>query len=406
MEKASLAWAEVKNHVKKAKDIVHDLPISEIKEATPSQVGSTTSSVVSELGRKNALKSKELAQRLRDITAIPAIANNNVKKIYGSEKGRVMNQILDQAVTPKKQTQKTVIGTSNHQEYGSQDSISQVSQSHFWGRNNCTQSGARRNRAPPSITDWVCVPTKRHPGKEKPLHHGKIRSFRNLFENSFRISFLFDPNSMGSSQSASSTIRAIKFDGSNVELFREFEQSVLMKIVNNADLDFDYKFMNLLDTLGGSPLAVVQSFTEELNFQNFVKAIEALYYTYGEPTKFRDALLRQLINEEPIDIKKPESLLKINALISKVFRTFGGESGGNQLLATSFIMEAIKMTPGTATIFNDWLDASMREKNLKVLQQWLEWKYQHSVSENLLQKSAQGFRNVKIPPIMSNVSVI
>ena len=288
-----------------------------------------------------------------------------------------------------------------------EDSVSQNFQSHFQGRNNYTQSGARRNRAPsPSIMDWVCVPTERHPGKKKPLHHGKIRSFRNLFENSFRMSFLFDPNSKGSYQSASSTIRAIKFDGSNVELFREFEQSVMMKIVNNDNLDFDYKFMNLLETLGGSPLAVVQSFTEELNFQNFVKAIEALYYAYGEPTKFRDALLRQLINEEPIDIKKPESLLKTNALISKVFRTFGGESGGNQHLATSFIMEAIKMTPGTATIFNDWLDASMREKNLKVLQQWLEWKYQHSVSENLLQKSAQGFRNVKIPPIMSNVSVI
>ena len=69
----------------------------------------------------------------------------------------------------------------------------------------------------------------------------------------------------------------------------------------------------------------------------------------------------------------------------------------------SCLMESIKMTPGTAANFDAWLDSSMREKNLKVLQQWLEWKYQRSVSDNLLQKSAQEFTNVKIPPIMTTV---
>ena len=243
---------------------------------------------------------------------------------------------------------------------------------------------------------------KKHPERRKPQHFGQIRSFRNLFENSFDLKYLYNPYSDGVASEACASVKLIKFNGHNIERFRDFEQSVLMKIINNDCLDFDGKFLALLSTVSDSPLALVQVYTEELTLFNFVLAIEALYYAYGEPTKFRDALLRQLINEDPIDMKNPESFLKINSLITRVFRAFGNDAS-NEVLSMSCLMESIKMTPGTAANFNAWLDASMREKNLKVLQQWLEWKYQRSVSDNLLQKSAQEFRNVKIPPIMINV---
>ena len=266
-------------------------------------------------------------------------------------------------------------------------------------RKHQRQRSARNAYGPEN--DWVCVPTKKHPGEEKPLHHGKIRSFRNLFENSFRMIFLFDPTK-SHSQSAYPIVRLIKFDGSNVELFREFEQSVLIRIINNDSLDFDSKFLGLLDTLGGSPLAVVQSFTEELDAANFVRAIEALYYAYGEPTKFRNALIRQLINEDPLDMKNPESFLKINSLITRIYRAFEVD-GDNQALSMSCILQSIRMTPETTLAYRTWLCSSMKEKSLEALQQWLEWMYQENISENFFRKSAQGFRNVECPPIISNV---
>ena len=192
----------------------------------------------------------------------------------------------------------------------------------------------------------------------------------------------------------------MNFDGNNVELFREFEQSVLIRIINNNILDFDEKFLCLLDTLGGSPLAVVQIFTDELDAPNFVRAIEALYYAYGEPTKFRDALVRQLINEDPIDINNPESFLKINSLIARILRAF---DASDDILSMSFILEAIDMTHETSLAFKTWLCSTMQKKSLKVLQQWLDWMYQYSVSDNLLQKSSQGFKNIECPPVLTKM---
>ena len=245
-----------------------------------------------------------------------------------------------------------------------------------------------------SENDWVCIVTKKHPETKKPFHHGKIRSFRNLFENSFQMSFLYDPNARDRSQN----FKPIKFDGNNVEIYREFEQSMLITIINNNSLDFDKKFLALLDTLNGSPLALVQSYTDELDAFNFVRAIEDLYYTYGEPTKFINALVRQLINEDPIDIRNPESFLKIKALVTRICRTF---DASNDILSMSFILEAIDMTPETAIAFKTWLYSTREKKSLKVLLQWLDWMYQDSISENLLQKSAQGFKNVKHPPVLT-----
>ena len=129
------------------------------------------------------------------------------------------------------------------------------------------------------------------------------------FYYSFQMRYMYNPNSDGVASEAYASLKLIKFNGENIEMFREFEQSVLMKIVNNDCLDFDGKFLALLSTVSDSPLALVQVYTEELTLVNFVHAIEALYYAYGEPTKFRDALIRQLINEDPILDIKPNSAL-------------------------------------------------------------------------------------------------
>ena len=79
------------------------------------------------------------------------------------------------------------------------------------------------------------------------------------------MSYLFDPKAKDRSEK----LRPVKFDGHNVELFREFEQSVLIRIINNKILDFDEKFLSLLETLGGSALAVAQSYAEEAYWQNW-----------------------------------------------------------------------------------------------------------------------------------------
>ena len=96
------AWEEIKKHIDTAKAIVHNLPVSSISEAkpgkTPSKVGSSSSSMISELRMKNGLKDQELEKRAKDLAA-RSTANSNMKKMYGSEKGRALNQLLDQSMS-------------------------------------------------------------------------------------------------------------------------------------------------------------------------------------------------------------------------------------------------------------------------------------------------------------------
>ena len=126
IKRLTQAWQEVKKHVTEAKDIVHTLPISQIPKTkpgkTPSNVGSSTSSVVSELRMKNAIKGKELDKRAQDLAARSASADYKMRVMYGSKKGRAMNELLDQTVPPfEKQMPKTVIGITNESEEGSRD---------------------------------------------------------------------------------------------------------------------------------------------------------------------------------------------------------------------------------------------------------------------------------------------
>ena len=483
------AWDQIRQKMEVAKGHIYDLPISQ-KTGSAQRKPSSSSSVVSGLREENNKKGQMLDQKLKELTSRTAKAKANVEKIYGNQKGKAINDILNRAqpsfapdlgsidgdlqikdlpigsrnpIQPNS-TQKTRIlprgvklndyledhpsiqetaiprnrnfniktkeprpkvkiarpGQPLVLEQGDEivpeDSVSQYSQ-----RPTQITRISQRSRAPPQSffnqqpsrflrqgdrmpvdDEWVCVPTEKHPETDKPLHKGRIRSFSNLFRNTFQLNKLFDPHSQGHAKKAYADIAMIKFTGNNVEQFREYEQSVLMRIINDDSLDFDGKFHKLLGSTSGSPLAVVQAYTDELDLANFVQAIEALYYAYGEPTKFRDSLVRQLLNDDPIDIKKPGSLVKTNALISRIFRAFGGEDAGNTVLSMSVIMNSVKMTPETATNFQTWLSATMKEKNLKVLQQWLQWIYTQNVEEVLSQRASQGFQTTRRQPVLTN----
>ena len=146
------AWQEVKKHVMTAKDIVHTLPISLKPKTkpgkTPSNVGSSTSSMVSELRAKNAMKNKELDERLKDLAARSINANNNMKKMYCSEKGRDMNQLLDQTIPPiEKQMPKTVIGITN--EDGSRDGDLKIKDVSSKNKTSASIENNKDNLSPP-----------------------------------------------------------------------------------------------------------------------------------------------------------------------------------------------------------------------------------------------------------------
>ena len=130
---------------------------------------------------------------------------------------------------------------------------------------------------PEEIKRWargeelVCILTTRNPQKDKPFHEGKITCFSQLFENSFLFHHLYNPEST-SLTSNFSQLPITVFDGTKIEDFPNFEHLVLVKIVNNIKLDFEEKFLLLLNYLEGPALSVVQAFTEKLDIINFVHA--------------------------------------------------------------------------------------------------------------------------------------
>ena len=248
--------------------------------------------------------------------------------------------------------------------------------------------------------DVVSVSTKKHPETTKPLHQGRITSFRNLFENSFELHVLYDPTSRGYSQEAYSGIKKVEFNGRNIEHFPEFEQYMLMRVINNETLDFDGKFHMLLSATRDAPLGVVQVYTDTLNLANFVQAIEDLYYYYGEPSKFRDTLINRFLNQEPIDMSQPETLLHTSSMISRIFRAFKGVKGGDELLSMSLFMNSIKMTPATALRYMNWRTARMTKNSLKSLQMWLEVEHSLSVSDSF-EKYTPAIRS-KPRPVLVN----
>ena len=225
--------------------------------------------------------------------------------------------------------------------------------------------------------ELVCIQTTKNPQKEKPLHEGKITSFSQLFKNSFLLHHLYDPDSRGLARDLSQLPITV-FDGTKIEDFPTFESLILMKIVNNTNLDFDGKYLLLLNHLKGSPLSIAEVFTETMDMTNFVHAIEALWYAYGEPSKFRDMLVIKLYKQEPVDLQKPETLITTASLIDRILRAFNCKG---EELAETFLNNSIKMTEETKSQYSMWLAGGQRRKNLKHLQIWLEYSYQTSFDD-------------------------
>ena len=226
--------------------------------------------------------------------------------------------------------------------------------------------------------DFTSVPTEKHPEKQKPKHFGKIKKFPNLFRNSFQMEYLYDPTIEEPDINALSAIEIVKFNGNNIEDFPQFEMYVVIRIINKRWLDFDVKCMMLMSNLAGTALYIVQSyFYEELNMQNFVSAIEALWYAYGEPTKFRNALLRQLINGDPVDMKKPDTLINAASLIRRIINAFGSDE--DDALALSCIMESLNITKETSSAYYMWLWISKHDHTLQNLLDWLKWNFSQTV---------------------------
>ena len=233
---------------------------------------------------------------------------------------------------------------------------------------------------PEEIKRWargeelVCILTTRNPQKDKLIHEGKITCFRQLFQNSFLFHHLYNPEST-SLASNFSQLSIPVFDGTKIEDFPNFEHLVLIKIVNNIKLDFEEKFLLLLNYLEGPALSVVQAFTEKLDIINFVHAIEALWYIYGEPNRSRNLLMTKIYHQEPVNLQRPETLLATASLIEQILGTFTY----HEELAEDSLNKAIRMTKETTDQYFTWLAVDELKHSIINLKIWLEYSYRSSL---------------------------
>ena len=257
--------------------------------------------------------------------------------------------------------------------------------------------------------DWIEIKTKMHPQSGKPRHYGKINSFKNLFVNSFQSCYLYDPNYQGCGYSSRDKIKIVHFDGENIEYYREFEQGILIKAINNVSDDWDAKFFTLLNSISGTALLTVQAYTGALTIENFIQALEDLYYNYGHPKKYRNALTYQLLHEERIDLKNPKSLQRINALITKVLRAFDTDMSSGiskqAMLSQTFISECVKMTDEAKDSYRTWCMIKDEERNIQSLTNWLTYTYQDLVSEAMKSRHMKGIRSSKPPVLMEKPTI-
>ena len=156
-----------------------------------------------------------------------------------------------------------------------------------------------------------------------------------------------------------------------------------MKIINNRVLSWDAKFLFLMDNVSGCPLTTVQAYSDRLTMENFVLAIEDLWYTYGVITSSNNFLIQRLFQADPVNIKKLETLKNMENLITKIFRNFPY----TDFMDSSFVIDNIKMTTETEQLFNNWLMTRQQgRRSLKLFQQWLSTTYKVYSTDLLLQK--------------------
>ena len=240
---------------------------------------------------------------------------------------------------------------------------------------------------------WIEVKTKRHPQSGKPRHYGKIVSFKNLFMNSFQIHQLYDPHFPSACNNSRYELEIPPFDGENIEFYQEFERGILMKTINNVSDDWDAKFFTLLNCTSGIALITVQAYNELLTMENFIQAIEDLYYSFGQPNMYRDALICHLSNEDYIDLRKPSSLMRVKCLITKLTRAFGTDvsacNSNEAKLSQTLIYRSIKMTEEAKASYQMFIMARQCKNDLSSLTAWINYMYKAMISDPSL------FRHLK-----------
>ena len=219
-----------------------------------------------------------------------------------------------------------------------------------------------------SMNDWVVVRTTENPEITKPRHYGRITELSQLFKNSFQESSVYEPGYKGHDRHILAEIKVIVYSNQNLDLFKDFEQGILVKIINNKVLNWDAKFLFLLENLSGSPLSIVTAYSDVMTMENFVQALEDLWYTYGRPTKQRKLLISKLKTADPVDINKLETLKNTEALIIKIIRTTGYSMNDDD---SSFLLESIRMTDATNQYFISYLTNRHLEWTLPNFKKWL-----------------------------------
>ena len=459
------AWNLAKLHIAKAKEIVHKLPAvnprfeanhpagdttGKKNNSRPATSSSSRSSILAEDIENFRKRGQEFDKKMRNFANQ---RTDNVQQMYGPDRGQALNDLLNNRIPPQNQPMpprnkakrpnvrilprgvaeevflnkrpqrpapKLWQEDDDMSEFNDAASVqSAVSlplrnpnpprpKNPSYKNYDFGFRSKNRNPLPPPEDDWVVIRTRKNPQAEKPRHYGRIVSFKNLFMNSFQLHRVFNPNNTACTHgSTNKNVKITPFDGENIEFFREFEQGLLLKAINNTSDDFDAKFYTLLDCTSGIALNTVQAYTDELTIDNFVQAIEDLYYNYGRPNKYRNALTYQLLNDEFIDISKPKSLQKVNALITKILRAFKTDiSGisGEAYLSQTFISESVKMTKESKQSYKTFLMAKDKENNLRSLTDWITYTYQDLVSESSKPRYFKGLKSSQPPVLMGTPS--
>ena len=177
-----------------------------------------------------------------------------------------------------------------------------------------------------------------------------------------------------------------------------------MKIINDETLDWTSKFFMLLNSTSGSALTTIQVYSDDLNMDGFIQAIEDLYYNYGRASKFREALLHQLFEVEPIDPRKPETLQKTNALIKRILRSFPGSDQNGDFLM-SYLLSNINMTESARKEYRSWLTATDKQRGLPSFTRWLTITHEQSTDILFAPMPTKSARSSRAPVLFEATDV-
>ena len=215
--------------------------------------------------------------------------------------------------------------------------------------------------------------------------------------NSFQEHMVYNPNQLGCIQTTSSKpIKTVLFDGTNLSVYKEFEQNILMRAVNNASEDWDSKFTTLLTSTSGQALDGVLGYSGSYTMQNFIQALESLYYSYGKPRQYRNSLLNQLINDQYVNLNKPASVQRTNMIVLKLLNEF------NDLESYEFVCNSIRMSEEAKASYKIYCVARQYERNLQTLSEWMTNTYNDLVESSSQGKSLKGGKPSK-PPVLIKV---